>query len=93
MSFNPSYKDARTYAEEVMFDPIADRFVIEKYVSGRFDESDLPEPYLLIIHNNWRHSLEAPQESNAKPYAFIDTPQTNDTSVRRAMWSRMRSPP
>jgi hypothetical protein len=21
MSFNPSYKDARTYAEEVMFDP------------------------------------------------------------------------
>jgi hypothetical protein len=49
-------EDARKYMLKKYVDPsIADRLKpLEKYVSGGFDEFDLPEPYL--SSSNWRHS-------------------------------------
>jgi hypothetical protein len=93
-SLQPVMEDARKYMLKKYVDPsIADRLKpLEKYVSGGFDEFDLPEPYL-SSSNNWRHSLEAPGESNARTlYAFIDTiPKRMTLALEEAMESEEES--
>jgi hypothetical protein len=92
-SLQPVMEDARKYMLKKYVDPsIADRLKpLEKYVSGGFDEFDLPEPYLLSS-NNWRHSRSSRRKQRENSVRFIDTiPKRMTLALEEAMESEEES--